>query len=378
MNILFKYLLLKTVILNICANTYSMEDLSSFISNYSIVDYSYNITDSSNSNNNNTDNIYHPNILNFIQNKSKERVEIINGQQYIHLTLEEICKYTNTDNKYKNIKSKINSFHSTLNWILNKIKLLEVELKKDKLKYKSDINYVEKYINNSLQDTINYQKELIVFLKNIKEQLNTLYNITSETNVEENINEYIKIANKLLVYNNIKQPSYEYYLDIFNNTIEKYNKDAKYLIKEFKDAHSNLIKRIDKNLNSIIKKTKSITNIIINNMQENKYFIFIIDKYKCRSNFLINELNNMINNDSNTCDNMCYTYSINKEHNNLCRENVLLHLEHYKKKLITDQVIKIQELFKKKLLFNSTNTKIIAEAQNIIEEIKQKLKVYNI
>ena len=299
------------------------------------------------------------------------------------MTLEEICKYTNTYNKYKKINSKLDSFHSVLNWILNKIKLLEVELKKDK-ENNNNINYLKKYVTDSLHDTINYQKEFIVFLKNTKEQLNNLYNITSETNIEENINEYIKIANKLLVYDNIKQPSYEFYLDIFSNTIDRYDKESdksnKYLIENFKYAHDNLMKKIDKNLNNIINKTKSITNIIINNMQENKYFIFSIDKYKCRSNFLINELTNIINNANNICDTMYYTcsISINKEYNDLCKENVLLRLEHYKKRLITDQIIAIQELFKKKLIFNSTNAEIITKAQNIIEEIKQKLEMYNI
>ena len=71
------------------------------------------------------------------------------------MTLEEICKYTNTYNKYKKINSKLDSFHSVLNWILNKIKLLEVELKKDK-ENNNNINYLKKYVTDSLHDTINY------------------------------------------------------------------------------------------------------------------------------------------------------------------------------------------------------------------------------
>ena len=70
MNILFKHLLLKAVVLVTCANTYSSDS--------SITSYS--IANSSDSINNNKDNIYHPNILNFIRNKNKERTEIINGQ----------------------------------------------------------------------------------------------------------------------------------------------------------------------------------------------------------------------------------------------------------------------------------------------------------
>lgn len=400
MKILFKYLLLQSIFISSNTSVNSMEESQCSLpvntENFSFIHcYMYsncnNNSNTMNSNSNEGNNIYKPSIMNFIQNEYKDNIEIIDEQRYIKLPIQELCKHLNIYDKYNVMKKRINTFYYNLKEISQKIEFLEIELKKNKDINKINNDYLKKYIKNSLQNTIDYQTNLVKFVNSIIEKLNNLNKSSSENNIEKNIDNYLKIVNKLLTYdlNNTKN-LYENCVDKFrreidlsmsdNNEYKLKNKSQynKLLLNTFHSAHNNVITLLNRNLKNINNKITNIENNIIQDMQNNNYFIFTVDKYNVRKNYLLDEINSLISNKMN-CYNTNFDFIISIPFDsdiNSCKEIVLNKLKLYEKRLTNDAIIKLNYILQKEIIFKSSNEKIISETNNKINEIRKINNTY--
>ena len=391
MKILFKFLLIQTVFINIHNNVYSMEPFyqlsdvtcGSLLINDCLHNIACNINNIENSQ---QYNIYNPNIMHFIQNKYQNNIEIIDGQKYIKLPIQKICKYLNLYDKYNDIKNRVDKFFSNLNDILQEVQILESELKTNKNNSKVNFDYLKKYIKDSLQNIINYQTNLVKVIHSIISRLNNLKELSSKNNIEETLNNYLRITSELLVYDeNSNNDLYKNCIDKFCREIDLYYYDneehklkykSKYneiLLNNFYNAHDNLIKFLNRNLNNISNKINSIENNIIQDMQRNNHFILTVDKYNFRKNYLLDEINSLVY-DAKNCYNINFNFIVVipfYSDINSCNEIVLRELDSYENILTNNAIFRLNHILQKEVIFNCNDEKIIKRAYDKIEEIRK-------
>lgn len=385
MNVFFKYLLIQIIFTNVYNNVYSTElsnnqsDISQsviFINGY-MCDTTSSISDSLISQQQNINNIYKPSITDYIQNKYKDRIRIIDEKKYVSLTIEEICECVNLYNKYINTKQKIDNFNCKLNLISQEITSLESEVKLKKNNNIDDSEFLNEYITNSLKNTIDYQVNLKKLISSVIDKLNNFNKSLTKNITRININEYLKIANKLL-QNNKNEPKiiYENYIDKFRREIDfSYANNGEYNfsdnLKSFRIAHNNLIKLLNNNLVNINNKVNNIVDNITQEMKQDNYFIFTVNKYNCRKNYLINEINILKSDFKNSYDVMTnwevnFPLSIDV---NSCKKILIDKLESYNKRLINNPLSKLKQIFQKDIIFNCNNKENIEKFQSKIDEI---------
>ena len=399
MNILLKCLLLQTIFVNTYTNVYSVESFynSSETSHSCVIinRYIYDTMSSSSSvlsdsqqyDINNMNNIYNPNIEDYIQNKYKDRIEIINEKKYVGLTIEELCKCIDLNDKYINTKQKIDNFHCKLKLISQEITSLEanVKLKKNENNNTNSSEFLKKYITNSLKNTIDYQVNLRKLISSVINKLNNLKESVTENNIKESIDKYYKITSELLQDNhNGTRNLYKNYIDKLCREIDfsySNNKECELnnkqlfnnnLLKDFKVAHDNFIEALNNNLKNINIKISTIVDNILQEMKQNSCFIFTVDKYNCRKNYLINEIYNLTSDFKNHYDimtNLEVKIPLRTEIKSY--ESILLNkLELYEKRLITNPLSKLKQILQKDIIFNCNNKENIEKFQKKMNKIQ--------
>ena len=395
MNVLFKYLLLQITFMNTCTNVCSIESFyhssdtsqSALFINGHLDNTTNSVNSTDTSPQNSVNNIYKPHITDYIQNKYKDRIKIIDGEKFVYLTIEEICKCINLHDKYIDTKRKIDDFYYKLNLISQQVLSIESELrlKKDKNNNINNSEFLKEYVTNSLKNTIDYQVNLIKLINSVINKLNDLNKLVTENKIKENIDKYLEIAIELLTDNHDGSKNlYESYIDKFcreidfsysNNDKYKSNNEQifnQYLLKDFRIAHDNFIKSLNNNIININNKISNIVSDTIYEMKQNNDFIFTIDKYNCRKNHLINEINILISDFKSYYDIMT-NWVVNIQLSmdvKSCSKILLDKLESYKKRLSTNPLLKLQHILQKNIIFNCDNKENVERFQNKINEIK--------
>ena len=439
MNVLLKVILLQLIILNTHIEIYSMESSSNLQNSssfpnmlyynnyqYNTSNANYNTTSNYNTSNDGTpsssvlnslfysnvidknseyypeyntnvnylhNNIYDPSIFDYIRQKRKNITNIINEPgnepEFVLLDLNKLCSVNKEIyDKYLNLKKKVDKSTSSINKCISNISEIENKYRNScsTIHTRTQSNERVQYVTNALNNIIIDKQAQINNMTEVIKQLTNIQSMATTYNINGCIEEYIRVSKLLLQYD-ILQDKQESYIDLFNKKMEIFlqenknldrndNKKVYALLTNFNTEHSQFIEKVQNRINTKKKRIDNVIQHTINKMQNINSFIFIVDKDKCICNTLLEEIKDITDNINTKLLNHDTRIYFNEKDDTIYEQMALHELTDMERILIKKPINSLLEILNKIVLFNSNDTKLINEADNIINNIKIELGQY--